>query len=178
MRKRLYLILLAVLASGLTAGAQRTAYKQPFLDAKVTSDFTLVGGDISFGMYDRHFYWSAGAIMDNFLVPFNDNAKGPVTRLTPYGAFMYRLLRTNNRAVNLYGGGDVFIGAEFVDLFQRHDNITRATRFIYGGALRIEGEFFVSMQLAILVPVRLSITGNSSTNMVWPTVGLGARYNF
>ena len=192
MRKRLYLILLAVLASGLTAGAQRTAYKQPFLDARVTTEFTSVGGDISFGMYDRHFYWSAGLLMDNLMhppkgAPEQSRIKGALTRLTPYGAFMYRLLRTNNRAVNLYGGGDVFIGIETFDLFHVVNNGETKTRFIYGGALRLEGEFFVSMRLAILVPVRFSVTGNTKAprsvdndkpNLINLTTGLGIRYNF
>ena len=112
----------------------------------------------------------------------------PFQRLEPMGIFMYRILKTPSRFLNLYGGADAFIGAEFLDMFaslpseiiNEKVNVDgyKNTRFIYGGGLRLEGEYFPLPQLAVILPMRLSITGNTAQKeIVGFYIGIGVRYN-
>ena len=170
------------------AGAQRTAQGQIHFSGHVDYNLSTIGGEVSGGQYLYFGYWAASLNAQNYAYKFkSSNVNANFLRLTPSGIFMYRLLKTPSRNLNLYGGGDVFLGPEFLDLFAQLPETTlnvlvnkgfSRTRFIYGGSLRLEGEFFPLRKLAIILPLRLSFTGNTAKNeIVGFTVGLGIRYN-
>lgn len=177
--------------SSFDASAQRTANGQLLFSGSVDYNLSSVGGELTAGQYLHFGYWAGGISFQNHSYAIDGKSnKANFQRLEPMGVFMYRIFKTPSRFLNIYGGADVFIGAEFMDMFASLPQEVlkgmlnkgyRYTRFIYGAGIRLEGEYFPLQQLpqlAIILPIRLSITGNTALNeVVGFYIGVGARYN-
>lgn len=180
--------IIAISATTFEAHSQRTAKGQLLFSGSFDYNLSSIGGELSVGQYLHFGYWAAGINFQNRAYSINGiNNKANFQQLEPMGVFMYRILKTPSRFLNLYAGADAFIGAEFMDMFASLPKTVlnamvnkgyQYTRFIYGGGLRIEGEYFPLPQLAIILPFRLSITGNTAMKeTVGFSVGIGVRYN-
>lgn len=194
MRNYLIKTVLCLAALSLLAGsafAQRTSKDQFHLSGTVDYNLSSVGGEVLFGQYLLFGYWSAGANLQNYAYSISDtgNELANFQRIVGLGTFMYRFFGNRSRSLNFYGGGDVFVGAEVMDMFSSLSEERRKflveykgfkdARFIFGGGLRLEGEYFPLPRLAIILPVRVSFTANTAMkDVVGFNVGLGVRYNF
>lgn len=176
-----------------SAFAQRTSKDQFHLSGTVDYNLYSMGGEVQFGQYLLFGYWSAGANLQNHPCDIG-NGSANFQRIVGLGTFMYRFVGNRSRSLNFYGGGDVFVGAEVLDMFsslseERRKNLVenkgfKDARFIFGGGLRLEGEYFPLPRLAIILPLRVVFTANTAMNshkggdIVGFNVGLGVRYNF
>jgi len=185
----LIVCLLSVFLFPGTAFAQRTANNQFHLYGSVDYNLYSMGGEVQFGQYLLFGYWSAGANLQNYPGYVGNNELANFQRIVGLGTFMYRFFGNRSRSLNFYGGGDVFAGAEVLDMFSslsegKRKNLVEnlgysEARFIFGGGLRLEGEYFPLPRLAIILPVRVSFTANTAMkDVVGFNVGLGVRYNF
>lgn len=188
----LCLAVLSLLAG--SAFAQRTSKDQFHLSGTVDYNLSSVGGEVLFGQYLLFGYWSAGANLQNYGYNISDyEGLANFQRLTAEGTFMYRFVSNRSRSLSLYGGGDVFVGAEMLDMFSSLPNGIRTSmtnegfkdaRFIFGGGLRLEGEYFPFPRLAIILPLLVVFTANTAMNsykggdVVGFNIGVGVRYNF
>lgn len=169
--------------------AQRTSKDQFLITGSVTTPaFSSVGGEVSFGRYLRYSYWSAGVMTENPSVALSSAAQRAQFNLfAGYGSFMYRVIKTPTRVFNVYAGADVFLGMEALDVYARLTEEAykallnegyQASRFIYGGGLRVELEFFPLRRWALVMPLRVSAKGNSGSGQIFGySFGLGVRYN-
>lgn len=177
-----------------SAFAQRTSKDQFHLSGTVDYNLYSMGSEVQFGQYLLFGYWSAGANLQNYVSDVRNNEVANFQRIVGLGTFMYRFVGNRSRSLNLYGGGDVFAGAEVLDMFSSLSEEKRKSlvdncgfkdaRFIFGGGLRLEGEYFPLPRLAIILPLRVVFTANTAMNsykggdVVGFNVGLGVRYNF
>lgn len=182
------IIALLLLASTLSANAQRTAVGMNQISASANWNISSLGGEILYGHYLAHGYWFGN-------VGFSDRAEKDVQlsetvhhqRLQVGGGYMARLYGTKTRNLNIYGGGDTFIGAEMLDAFRNLTPSARQSfytagftdfRFIYGLSARLEAEYFPINNLAIIGLIRVPLYLNTKFSLLGIEMGVGARVNF
>lgn len=175
----------------LPARAQRTAYGERLITVSAHyAQFwgTSAGLEVSFGQYLLQGYWFSAANFTNRVEI--DNASQEVVnypRLQGMGGYMQRLYGSRERELNVYGGGDVFLGVEMFDLYQKltaptkqalYKNGVSDYRFLYGLSPRAEVEYFPLSNIAIVAKFRLPVCFNSNTSVLGVEFGIGARFNF
>lgn len=188
MKRKSIIIALFLLASTLSAHAQRTAVGMNQISATVNTSLSSFGGEVLYGRYLSYGYWFGNA-------SFVDRAERDAQlsdimhhqRFQAGGGYMARLYGTKTRSLSLYGGGDVFIGAEMLDVFKSTSPVTRQSfysagftdfRFIYGLSARLEAEYFPINNLAIVGLIRAPICLNTRFSVLGLELGVGARINF
>ena len=172
------------------ASAQRTAYGERQVSLSVHySPSPSYGASASFGQYLLSSYWEGGLTADNCIKQHTGGTYFGNLRVEAYGAFLYRIFGTRSRQFSVYGGGDAFLGFEFLDPFRQLDDPTwqsmlldgyRQHKFIYGAAPRVDAEFFVLPPLAITLRIRIPVTlnGQFRSDLVGFQGGVGLRFNF
>lgn len=174
------------------ASAQRTAYGEKQLSVSANWTISSLGAEAYYGEYLLYGYWFAGAnFNDRFELdgPSQENIHFP--RMQAFGGYMGRLYGSRSRSFNLYAGGDVFLGMEVLDMYKTLtaptmkallENGLSETRFIYGVALRLESEAFLSPALAVTPRIRIPFClGTNMSVMDAYTlfeIGVGLKYNF
>lgn len=168
--------------------AQRTALGTKIVSADVHCSISSFGGELMYGQYIIPGYWFGAVAFTNRAE--KDKASGEkcdYPRLQGIGGYMQRVYGNRERFLNIYGGGDVFIGMEKFDMFKTVSEPTRKSRlenkketvFIYGLSIRAEIEFFITSSVALTAKARMPICFNTITSfMVGGEFGLGARFNF
>lgn len=173
--------------------AQRTALGTKIVSADVHCSISSFGGELMYGQYIIPGYWFGAVAFTNRAE--KDKASGEkcdYPRLQGIGGYMQRVYGNRERFLNIYAGGDVFIGMEKFDMFKTLSESTRNSRltnedgskkndtvFIYGLSIRAEIEFFITSSVALTAKARMPICFNTNTSfMVGGEFGLGARFNF
>jgi len=170
--------------------AQRTSNKTVHLGlSQQVSCYSIPSGglDLYGGMYLMHSYWRAGISATDYNQKISGtNVNGEYfdhVHFLAYGDWMYRVLGSYSRSVNLYAGGGIFLGCNAYELFRKLPQEYRtgypSAEFIYGIRPSIEMEAFVSKKVAIILGVHSPITFSSSISTdIWHVVGsLGVRVN-
>jgi len=191
MKIKIMCAILLFLGSTQLANAQRTAYGERMISIDVSlSQFnrTSLGAGLSYGQYLLNSYWFGGLNFVNRVEIHSASGEAVnYPRLQGFGGYMYRLLGSRSRQVNLYGGGDLFIGGEFFDLFKTLTGPTRKAyleggvkeaKFIFGLSPRLEGEFFISSAVAITAGIRVPFCILTNFDIPGVEMSLGARVNF
>lgn len=187
MGKKVVVIIAAAVLTFLGTGdclAQRTAQGESILTGSALTSMTSFGGEVFYGRYLLRSEWGAGVGAVTRTLPVNTGETLQYLRLEGMGRFMYRVYGTRSRAINAYVGGDLFVGCEFMDPFRRLSATTKLpgysdAKFIFGLSPRLEGEFFLTPSLGLVVPVRVPVTFLSQFGRaVGVEVGLGVRYVF
>ena len=183
-----HLILPLLLLCSLTAGAQRTSDGERLLSLSGISTLSHWGGEVVYGRYFLRGYWIAGAALTDRVerdVPSGETVHYP--RLEGRGGCLYRLAGGYSRRLNLYVGGDAFVGVEMLDLHGILSETTLRTlhnggvndyQFIYGAAPRVELELFLLRTLALTAGGRAPLTFGSPLPLLGWEVSAGLRLNF
>ena len=175
---------IVLLSSSQIVSAQRTMKGQYHLaaeaafaaDPKVPS-----GAEISFGAY----------LLDSYVIGWINVTPDFVTLPTNHqlgyipinvGAdYMYRVVATRARSVNLYVGGGVFLGWELYDPFKKVppyiDTGFGKGTFIYGVAPAIDSEFFITRTVALTLGARMPVSISSKTEILKLHLKAGIRIN-
>lgn len=168
-----------LMAAGVTAQAQRTMKGQSVLGAEAAFNGMSAGVTLDYSQYTLNGFWYVGVCGNDYFGWYAPEKQIRYDHLSAFGGYLLRLAETRSRSVNLYGGGEAFIGAELTDPFGELPDQFRAGiehyRFLYGVAPKILAEFFVSSGFAFTifgsVPTNFS-SDNSNFNF---NVGAGFR---
>ena len=172
------------------ASAQRTSKGVVHIGvSQMVSAYSIPSGglELNAGMYLLNSYWKAGLCA----VDYNQKVTGAFSEPTwfdhihyiAYGDWMYRIIGTYSRSVNLYAGGGIFLGASNYEVFKKlPDELSSglpSLEFIYGIKPCIELECFVSRKVALTLGVNSPLTFSSSLSTdLWHLTGsLGVRVN-
>ena len=103
--------------------AQRTAYGERMLSLKGAWTISSLGEELQYGQYLMNGFWFGGLNLSNRQEkdePTSERVHFP--RLQLNGGYMFRLFGSRTRAINIYGGGDAFIGVEMFDFWKTLTN--------------------------------------------------------
>lgn len=181
-------ILLCLSGASVKCFAQRTSdgCVHIGLAQQISCYSTPSGGlDINAGMYMLHSYWKAGlSATDYNAIAKGNNLDGECfdhSHFIAYGEWMYRLVGTYSRNLNLYLGGGAFLGANVYELFRPLPEGTERTfpksEFIYGLKPAVELEFFFCRKVAFILGANFPFTFSSSleTDIAHVVGSLGIR---
>lgn len=167
------------------ADAQRTANSALMLTAGYSYPFSGRGDDFCLdlccGQYRLNSYWNAGITGNLYSHGLKNESMMQYAHIAAIGEWMYRLAGTRNRAVNLYIGGGMFIGYEAYDPFGKLPDYFETGlgngAFLYGIHAKLEGEFFIWRNVAIVLGGRLPVNFTSPVSKVNYHVSAGLRIN-
>lgn len=168
-----------LMAAGVNAQAQRTMKGQSVLGAEASYNGMSAGIAADYSQYTLNGFWYVGVCGNDYYGWYAPEKQIRYDHLSAFGGYLLRLAGTRSRSVNLYGGGEAFVGTELTDPFGELPEQFRAGiehyRFLYGVAPKILAEFFVSSGFAFTifgsVPINFS-SDNSNFNF---NVGAGFR---
>lgn len=166
-------VLSLTLADSFECSAQRTSNRSVHIGlAQQISAYSIPSGglDLNAGMYLLHSYWKAGLMATDFNVKAGGiNTNGEYfdhAHFIAYGDWMYRLVGTYNRCLNLYLGGGIFMGANVYELFRPvPDTVEKEypkSEFIYGLKPSVELEIFFCRRVAFILGANFPFTFSSS----------------
>ena len=105
--------------------------------------------------------------------------KLPLSELTAEGGFYLRLLQGPRRSFYLSAGVDGIFGYEWVNWsrYQLPDGarILDRSRFVFGGALGLEVEYYLNDRYVLLLRIREKVLGNSTVGWFHTEAGLGLK---
>jgi hypothetical protein len=188
-------IVLSLFLTGLPARAQRTMKGQFFLTGSFMKNFypaagtDVLGGEVYFRQYLGSFYWHAG------LQYTPSYEKVPMGCVNLAGGAMYRLLETRSRMFNLYVGGDALFGCDYpggrnvvADIVVddktgaiKTDDVpddSGKTAIVYGVEPRIELEFFLLKQVALVAGASAPVKIRTQQDVLSGRYFAGLRVNF
>lgn len=167
---------------------QRTAFRSSFGSFSAVYSVSSLGLEADYGQYLQKGYWAAGLSAVNRGV-IEETTGEPVSfsRLEAFGKLMWSPWRMRDRSVNVYVGGDAFIGWEFLDPFRSLDRPLRkaitsagysSTAFVYGASPRAEVEWFPFRSTAFTAGIRIPVAFGSNIRELGFEAALGVRQNF
>lgn len=174
------LILTALLCMSATARGQRYLPRMGGITA--TAGITEKTGffvDAGYSTYTkRKHHWNFGL---NYLQNTDRyyQQKLPLSELTAEGGFYLRLLQGPRRSFYLSVGLDGIFGYEWVNWgrYRLSDGarIMDRSRFVFGGALGVEMEYYLNDRYVLLLRVREKVLGNSTVGWFHTEAGLGLK---
>ena len=170
------IMLFLLCALPLTARAQRTTCGGGMVSLE---GFYPLGAGLSYGQYLPSSYWEAGvnALWRNHDI--NDEYKMQYMPLCAFGNWLYRIVGTRSRSINLYAGAGVFLGWEFYDPCKTlPDFISGAISdgtFLYGISAKIQLQAFLSRRFSVLLSGLAPINFSSPCKWIQPCASLGLR---
>lgn len=141
--------------------------------------FYPLGAGLSYGQYLPSSYWEAGVNALWRSHDINDESKMQYMPLSVYGEWLYRVVGTRSRSLNLYAGAGVFLGWEFYDPFTSlpdhlSSNLPAGT-FLYGIRAQAQLQIFLSRSFSILLSGKAPINFSSPCTWIQPCVCFGLR---
>lgn len=177
-------IALVVLLSSQSLSAQRTMAGQHFVSAEGISSLSSFGAGVYAGQYQNSGYWCAGASAVNTIAPTSSaEVSLDNLRIAASGAYLFRLLSTQNRVLSFYGGPGVLLGLSWIDPLKRKpynfeiDGSIREFSFIYGASLDTCLEVFFCDTVAATLSARMPVCISAQNTALSLHVGLGLRIN-
>lgn len=163
------------------ASAQRTMHRQSAPSLAITRNDTNIGGEILYNQYTLTGFWNAGIRASDYVIGIDSYNSLEAIQLTATTSYMARALSTRSRRLNLYGGGGIFMGYEFIDPFERLPDyfVVEGSRgcFVYGIHAKTEIEFFITRQIALIGTASVPINFQSQTGWFHWEAGIGIRIN-
>lgn len=178
--KKIILLILFLIALVPAVMAQRYIPKMSWIEVGAGSTDKLgFYLQAEYGFYTRNkHHWKFGA---NYHQNSFTYAKGkiPVTTLTAEGGYFLRLLSDRKKTFFLSAGLQGILGYEWVNWGEKTladgGLIQDRDRFVYGGALGIEMEYFLNDRFVLLLHVREKCLGGSDVGLWHTEFGLGIK---
>lgn len=154
---RKFAIIALALLLALPLSAQRTSNRQFFVEAG--SGYPYMG-HVGVGQYQLNGYWEAsvGAVYHSVLL--SSGIRLPFSPVTARGNYMWRMVSTRSRCVNLYGGCGLQMGCELIDPFHELPGsvdlgLDRKQSFIIGPSADLALELFPLRQVGMVLGGRI-----------------------
>ena len=166
------------------AQAQRTMNDRNLLTGEYAAQFSSVkdfGINLSWGRYLLDGFWNVSASGVSSALQLSTGDRLGLFTLRAEGGYLHRIASTRSRGLNLYAGGNAFIGYEVYDPWDRlpaNINTGLGTgAFIYGIRPRLEAEVFITKRLAIVISGSAPLTFGSVSSWLRGDAGVGLRVN-
>lgn len=177
--KRRNIAIMAMLA--LTAGqafAQRCLPQMKGIEVKVgMADYYAGLGLSSYTKGGDK--WTYGAEYLQVHQPYR-NTSVPIAQMTGEFGYSYNFLSDNSKTVLFYIGGTALAGYESVNWGKRtmSDGATLQNKgaFIYGGAVALETEIYLSDAIALTASVKERLVWGNSTGHFHTQFGIGMKF--
>lgn len=164
--------------------AQRTMNDRNLLTGEYAAQFSSVkdfGINLSWGRYLLDGFWNVSASGVSSALQLSTGDRLGLITLRAEGGYLHRIASTRSRGLNLYAGGNAFIGYEVYDPWDRlpaNINTGLGTgAFIYGIRPRLEAEVFITKRLAIVISGSAPLTFGSVSSWLRGDAGVGLRVN-
>lgn len=135
---------------------------------------------LSMATYTKHANkWVFGAEFLNKYYPYKDD-RIPVSQFTGEGGYYLKFLSDHNKVVLFSLGGSALAGYETSNWGEKTlfdgSTLRNKDRFIYGGAITLEMETYLSDRVVLLLTARERILWGTSTGHFHFQYGLGLKF--
>ena len=172
-------IVVLFMTAFINAEAQRTMKGQSVIGAETSFNGISAGTTINYSQYTLNGFWYVGISGNDYYALYSDSDIFRYNHICGYGGYLFRLVGTRSRSINLYGGGEIIVGMEVIDPFNELPYQFKASmekyRFLYGVCPKILAEFFISPRFAFTIFGTLPINFSSAISNVNYNIGGGFR---
>ena len=139
----------------------------------------------SFGMYYSMFKgnantWSFGGEYLQTYKPYGEKGRIPVAQFTGEVGYNLHLVGDYSQTFHLYGGVSVLGGYETVNwgkhILSDGSTLHNGDAFIYGGALTLQADFYLSDKIALTANVKERFVFRNSTGHFHTQYGVGVKF--
>lgn len=178
MGKRLILVVTATLCC-LSASAQRTMSGQSSLCLQSSWTGSSFGAEAFFSQYTLGGFWDAGLSAKQYRKGTSAGVDINSLNIAASGNYLFRLVGTRSRGVNLYGGAGAFLGYEAIDPMHKLPSTIQTNLkngyFLYGLQAKLVAEFFISKSFAFTLNGCVPINFSSPMGWFHYDIGLGMK---
>lgn len=171
--------IVGLIINSYSAAAQRTIPEQSSLQAIALFNGCSFGTEAIYAKYTLNGYWNSGISFNDYSTILDSGDKYQYEHISAKGGYMFRIVGTSKRNVNMYGGGGAFIGCELMDPFEKLpfyiETNTNDFRFLYGIYGEVNLEIFLAEKTALTVNISLPINFSSVFDAIHYQTGLGCR---
>ena len=178
MGKRLILVVTATLCC-LSASAQRTMSGQSSLCLQSSWTGSSFGAEAFYSQYTLGGFWETGLSAKQYKKGTSTGVDINSLNIAASGNFLFRLVGTRSRSVNLYGGAGAFLGYEAIDPMHKMPSTIQTNLkngyFLYGLQAKLVAEFFISKSFAFTLNGCVPINFSSPMGWFHYDIGLGMK---
>ena len=124
--------------------------------------------------------WSFGGEYLQTFKPYGEKGRIPVAQFTGEAGYNLHILSDYSMTFHLYGGISALAGYETVnwgkDVLSDGSTLHDGDNFIYGGALNLQAEFYLSDKIALTANVKGRFTFGSDVQIYHTTYGVGVKF--
>ena len=124
--------------------------------------------------------WSFGGEYLQTYKPYGAKGRIPVAQFTGEVGYNLHLLSDYSQTFHLYGGISALAGYETVnwgkETLSDGSTLHDGDNFIYGGALNLQAEFYLSDKVALTANVKGRFTFGSDVQIYHTTYGIGVKF--
>ena len=123
--------------------------------------------------------WSFGGEYLQAYKPYGEKGRIPVAQFTGEVGYNLRIVSDYSQTFHLYGGISALAGYETVNWGKKTlsdgSTLHDGDNFIYGGALNLQAEFYLSDKIALTANVKGRFTFGSDVQIYHTTYGVGVK---
>lgn len=124
--------------------------------------------------------WSFGGEYLLTFKPYGEKGRIPVAQFTGKAGYNLHILSDYSMTFHLYGGISALAGYETVNWGKKTlsdgSTLHDGDNFIYGGALNLQAEFYLSDKIALIANVNGRFTFGSDVQIYHTTYGIGVKF--
>lgn len=124
--------------------------------------------------------WSFGGEYLQTFKPYGEKGCIPVAQFTGEAGYNLHILSDYSMTFHLYGGISALAGYETVNWGKKTlsdgSTLHDGDNFIYGGALNLQAEFYLSDKIALTANVKGRFTFGSDVQIYHTTYGIGVKF--
>ena len=137
------------------------------------------GAEAFFSQYTLGGFWEAGLSAKQYAKGTSAGVDINSLNIAASGNYLFRIVGTRSRSVNLYGGAGAFLGYEAIDPMHKlpstiHTNLKNGY-FLYGLQAKLVAEFFISKSFAFTLNGCVPINFSSPMGWFHYDIGLGMK---
>ena len=163
----------------LSASAQRTMNGQSSLCPSVHWTGSSFGAEAFYSQYNLGGFWETGLSAKQYRKGTSAGVDIGSLNIAASGNYLFRLVGTRSRSVNLYGGAGAFLGYEAIDPMHRLPSTIQTNLkngyFLYGLQAKLVAEFFISKSFAFTLNGCVPINFSSPMGWFHYDIGLGIK---
>lgn len=175
----IFVLLVALFWCCNQASAQRTMQGRSIFTLGSHYNGSSFGAEAFFGQYVLAGYWNAGIKVSDYGTPLSTGDQLHYNHIAAAGEFMFRLVSTRRRTINLYVGAGAFAGIELVDFFHRLPSYLALPvpdkNFLYGIYGKVLAEFYLGRHFALTLEGSVPMTFPGRLGWLRWHAGIGMR---
>ena len=137
------------------------------------------GAEAFFSQYTLGGFWETGLSAKQYKKDTSAGVDIASLNIAASGNYLFRLVGTRSRSVNLYGGAGAFLGYEAIDPMHRLPSTIQTNLqngyFLYGLQAKLVAEFFISKSFAFTLNGCVPINFSSPMGWFHYDIGLGMK---